>query len=281
LEGSELDRGLLAEGGRIAELLGGKLFALSGDAFALNIPFRVMLFAHTDRGGELAPLVARRFDSAAVADCFDVRFRKGTLYYARHVCGGQFEQEISFAGPPEFASLNVESVEARSGAFSELLAFEKLDFPARQFEDGKKTVGTIPPDFKTVDIRYARRLVDIGAGCDQPILLRLAEQLASLLEASVGTTRLVADSGHLPKTRMIGQTGKSTSPEFTLTLGVSGSPHHVAGIRQSGKILSINSDARAPVFGVSDTGFVCDLNIVLPKLIERIWRFKEASGEKT
>ena len=115
----------------------------------------------------------------------------------------------------------------------------------------------------------------MGAGCDQPALLELAEELSSLLEASVGTTRLVVDSGRIPKTRMIGQTGKSTSPEICLTLGVSGSQHHVPGIRQSGTILSINADARAPIFGVSDTGFVSDLGGMLPKLVHRIKQFRD------
>jgi electron transfer flavoprotein alpha subunit len=279
-EGAEvLNRGLLAEGGRIAELLAGKLFAVSGDAFALSIPFRLMLFAHTDRGSELAPLVARGFDSAAVTDCVDIRFRKGTLYYARHVFGGQFEQEVSFAGLPEFASLRVESLEACAGAFSESLQFEEVRLPIPEAGAAKRTIRTIPPDFKTVDIRYAKRVLDIGAGCDQTALLSLAEELARLLEASIGTTRLVVDNGRIPKTRMIGRTGKSTSPEFTLALGVSGSPNHVAGIRQSGRIFSVNSDARAPIFGVSDAGFICDLNALLPKLIDRVKQHREISGE--
>jgi electron transfer flavoprotein alpha subunit len=279
LEEEKVDRGLVAEGDRVAELLGGKLFAVSGDASALDIPFRVMLFANTVLGSELAPLVARSFGSEAVTDCLDIRFRKQTLYYVRHIYGGRFEQEVSFIGPPEFASLNVEALEARAGAFSESIGFERIRLPAAAAENAKKTVRTIPPDFKTVDICYAKRLLDIGAGCDRPELLSLAEELASLLEASVGATRLVVDNGSIPKTRMIGQTGKSASPEFTLALGVSGSPHHVTGIRQSGKILSVNCDARAPIFGVSDSGFVCDLNTLLPKLIDRVKQYRENPGE--
>ena len=74
---------------------------------------------------------------------------------------------------------------------------------------------------------------------------------------------------------MIGQTGKTTAPELCITLGVSGSPHHAAGFRKSGTVLSINSDSGAPIFDISDTGFVSDLNGVLPRLIRRIREYRD------
>jgi electron transfer flavoprotein alpha subunit len=280
--------GLLSEGSRIANLLGGNLYAFVADHSAhsshawaqtakiilKDVPFRLLLFAHTDKGSELAPLIAQALNAAAVMDCFDIRFRNENLFYARYVYNGQFEQEVSFAHPPEIASLNLESFEARAGS-AEPVQFKKISMLIPEIADVKRTIKTILPDFKTIDIRYAKRILDIGAGCDRPELLKPAEELADLLEASVGTTRLVVDNGRIPKTRMIGQTGKSTSPELSLVLGVSGSPHHVAGILQSEKILSVNSDARAPIFGVSDTGFVSDLGGLLPKLIQRIKQFKD------
>ena len=74
---------------------------------------------------------------------------------------------------------------------------------------------------------------------------------------------------------MIGQTGKTVAPDLYLTLGVSGSPHHVAGIQESKEVLSVNLDPRAPVFSFSDIGFVGDLRSLLPKLIERIKRYRD------
>ena len=281
LEASEaINRGLLSEGGRIASLLGGNLTALHADPpthsshawvqMARRFPFRLLLFAHTEKGRELAPLIAQALETAAVMDCFDIRFRNGNLYYARYVYGGQFEQEVSFADPPEIATLNPDSLETRDVVSASMI---RMEIPEEA--DGKRTIKTIPPDFRTVDIRYAKRIMDIGAGCDNPALLELAEELASLLEASIGTTRLVVDNGRIPKTRMIGQTGKTTSPELCLTLGVSGSPHHVAGLQKAAKIFAVNTDERAPIFGVSDAGFVTDLNSLLPKLISRIKQYRE------
>jgi electron transfer flavoprotein alpha subunit len=139
-----------------------------------------------------------------------------------------------------------------------------------------RSLQLIPPDFKTIDILYAKRIVGVGSGCSD---LSLAEELAQLLEASVGTTRPMVDDGHIPKKRMIGQTGKTVSPGLYMALGISGSPHHVAGIQQSRQILSVNLDPRAPVFGFSDVGFIGDLNSLLPKLIDRIKRHKNEGSE--
>jgi electron transfer flavoprotein alpha subunit len=105
--------------------------------------------------------------------------------------------------------------------------------------------------------------------------MKLAEELAGMLEASVGTTRLVVDKGSISKNRMIGQTGKTAAPELCLALGVSGSPHHVAGLQKAAKILAVNSDERAPIFGVSDAGFVAELNALLPKLVSRIKQYRD------
>jgi electron transfer flavoprotein alpha subunit len=285
----EIHRGLLAEGGRIASLLGGSLVALLAEPsthssyawvqiakkLLQDVPFRLLLFAHTDKGRELAPMIAQSFNAPAVLDCFDIRFRNDNLCYARFVYNGQFEQENSFDNPPEIASLNLESLQACAGFSAAPIPFKKLSMRIPEIADGKKTIKTIPPDYRNIDIRYAKRILDIGAGCDQPALLELAEELSNLLEASMGTTRLVVDSGRISKTRMIGQTGKTASPELCLTLGVSGSPHHIAGIQKAGKLFAVNSDERAPVFGISDAGFAADLKSLLPKLISRIKQYRD------
>ena len=279
-----INQSLLAEGGRIAALLGGRLSKLIAEpsthspnawvqaakTILTGEPFRLLLFAHTSRGGEFAPLIARALGAAAVTDCFDIRFRDETLYYARYVYGGQFEQEVSFAESPEIATLNPDSLESKDVASANAI---HLKIPEEA--DAKKTIAIIPPDFRTADIRYAKRILDIGAGCDKPESLKLAEELGSLLAASIGTTRLVVDEGRIPKTRMIGQTGKTASPELCLALGASGSPHHMAGLQNARKIFAVNYDERAPIFGVSDVGFLTDLNALLPKLIHRIKQYRD------
>jgi electron transfer flavoprotein alpha subunit len=88
-------------------------------------------------------------------------------------------------------------------------------------------------------------------------------------------TRPVYDLGFAEFERMVGQTGKTVAPRFYLALGISGSMHHLGGIKDSKKIVAVNLDSKAPIFPNSDEGFVADLRQVLPLLVERV---KAAAG---
>jgi electron transfer flavoprotein alpha subunit len=69
---------------------------------------------------------------------------------------------------------------------------------------------------------------------------------------------------------MVGQTGRTVTPRLYVALGISGSMHHVGGIKDSRRIVAINSDSKAPIFPNSDEGFVADLKELLPRLLEHV-----------
>ena len=307
-----INRGLLIEGNRIATILGGKLSALiignlpedpaglkecgacvlyqvggkgfdsySDEAFAWaanealrSIPFRLLLVAHSDKGRELAPRIASYLHTAAITNCVDICVRDGVLYYARSLFDGHLEQEVYFAEPvPEIASIKTNVLSDSQTVASTSLRVTKVPVEISNDMVRTRSLEIIPPDFKTADILDANRIVGVGAGCSE--VMDLVQEFADLMAGSIGTTRPVVDDGLIPKKRMIGQTGKTVSPELYLALGISGSFHHVAGIQQSKTILSLNRDPRAPIFAFSDVGFICDLKRSLPKIMDRIKRYKE------
>ncbi len=139
---------------------------------------------------------------------------------------------------------------------------------------------TLPPDARSVDLVHAKRIVAAGMGSASETLLAAVHELAGLLEGSVGATRPVVDEGRLPKERLIGQTGRTVAPDLYVALGISGSPHHVAGVRKADRVLSINRDVRAPIFQFSDVGYVADLEAVLPALIARIKEWRDAPSRR-
>ncbi|MFQ6019621.1 MAG: electron transfer flavoprotein subunit alpha/FixB family protein, partial [Dehalococcoidia bacterium] len=60
-----------------------------------------------------------------------------------------------------------------------------------------------------------------------------------------------------------------------LTVGISGAPEHLEGMRSADFIIAINSDANAPIFDVAHYGVVADLFDLVPALTEKI---KAAKG---
>jgi electron transfer flavoprotein alpha subunit len=236
---------------------------------------RLLLFIDSDMGTELAPSVAYYLGTAAVTDCLDIKNKRGCLSFVKSVYGGQYEREISF--PPGV----IEIATFRREALDKGLKAERVDLKVvkkRIHIDPEiiraRILDRISPDFRTSDIIHARRIIGTGAGIAHKQLIPALEEFAELLQGSLGATRPVVDDGYLPKDRMIGQTGKMVSPELYVSLGISGSPHHVAGIQGSQRIIAVNKDIRAPIFQLSDIGFIGDLVKILPKLVERIkeWR---------
>ena len=256
-------------------------------AFAERSKPVAVVMADTDVCRELAPMVAARLGSGVVVGCSDLQMRGCAPVFVKPVYGGWLEQEIEpQAGTIPVATLDLTGMD-EADSFADGLPIPEVaeiggpvqGAPgAPQLRLRVRHLETIPPDPRTVDLVHAKRIVAAGSGSASDDLLAAARELADLLAGSVGATRPVVDDGRLPKERLIGQTGKTVTPELYLALGISGSPHHMAGVQKADRILSINRDVRAPVFRFSDVGYVADLEAVLPGLVSKIKEWRDAPG---
>ena len=232
----------------------------------------LFLMGNTAKGKELAAHLAAMVESGVVANCIkmDLANPARPLFY-RPTLGGQACEEIVFQTlntmlvTMDPAALNNIPFAGQTGITTNIIE-PALD----NIEIKMKHMAFLPADFKTVDVAEADIIVSAGMGAASADLLPMVNELAELIEGSIGTTRPVVDEGIIARERMIGQTGKVVSPELYLALGISGSSHHLGGIQEAGTIVSINRDPQAPIFQNSDLGMVADLKEVLPKLIEKI-----------
>jgi electron transfer flavoprotein alpha subunit len=232
----------------------------------------LFLMGNTTIGRELAPRLAALLDTGVVANCARIDLSPpGSPRFYRGVYGDQIYQEVVFQTDGTMVvtmDLRVLNISPADGVGQlETLVIEPKLSPGLI---RVKHLDFLPADFQTVDVTEADTIISAGMGAATDELLPLVEELAALIEGTIGTTRLVVDGGSLPRERMIGQTGKVVSPELYLALGISGATHHIGGIQDSGKIVSINRDPRAAIFRNSDVGVVADLKEVLPGLIEKI-----------
>jgi electron transfer flavoprotein alpha subunit len=113
------------------------------------------------------------------------------------------------------------------------------------------------------DLASAHVVVAGGRGTEGDF--SAVEELADVLGAAVGATRVATDEGWIGHDAQIGQTGVTVSPRLYIGAGISGAVHHRGGMQASGTIVAVNSDPDAPIFEIADFGVVGDLFQVLPQ----------------
>ena len=92
-------------------------------------------------------------------------------------------------------------------------------------------------------------------------------ELAKVLHAEVGASRAAVDAGFCDHDLQIGQTGVTVRPKVYIACGISGAIQHVAGMKESGIIISINNDENAPINTIADYVINGTVEEVVPKLI--------------
>ncbi|WP_306537059.1 electron transfer flavoprotein subunit alpha/FixB family protein [Geobacter sp.] len=233
---------------------------------------KIIVLPHNDLGATLAPMIAATLNAAILTEVVTARRQGDGVRLSRQALGGRVAETKEWDGSrPLVITVPVRSLSqvlmpTVRPSTPALTVWHPLALPT----DAAATVTErIPPDPQTVDLTEAEVIFSAGKGCDQATFDQLKE-LCRLLNVSFGVTRPVYDLGWTGFERMVGQTGRTVTPRVYLALGISGSMHHVGGIKDSRRIISINSDAKAPIFANSDEGFVADLKEVLPSLLERV-----------
>ena len=124
-------------------------------------------------------------------------------------------------------------------------------------------------DPEAVDIAAAEVLVAGGRGLKNALNFTRLFELAGLLGGEVAASRAAVDAGMAAPSRQVGQTGKAVAPKLYLCFGISGAIQHLEGIRGADKVIAVNTDPNAPIFGVADLGIVGDAMDVIDALIRR------------
>ncbi len=113
----------------------------------------------------------------------------------------------------------------------------------------------------------AEKVVGAGLGIGPKENLALVEDLAEALGAEIACTLPLCDNYHwFEHSRVVGTSTQKISPRLYLTVGSSGAPQHMTGVRGAKVIVAINNDPEAPIFRECAYGVLGDAKEVLPTL---------------
>lgn len=239
----------------------------------------IVLFGASLIGRDLAPRVAASLRTGLTADCTDLQIGdyddkknkkqyKNLLMQIRPAFGGNIIATILTPDHrPQMATVREgvmrmpEKDASRTGEVIPVsVEFEESDLVVRVLEREQVE--------KKVNLKGANVIVSGGAGVGSRDNFKLIHDLAHTLGAQVGGSRAAVDQGLIEKDHQVGQTGTTVRPKLYVACGISGQVQHRAGMQESSKIVAINTDPHAPIFGIAHYGIVGDLNEVIPMMME-------------
>ena len=229
---------------------------------------KVLLIPSTKRGKELAPRVAQKLGAGCVTDATAVEIKDGNLLISRYALGGNtVAGEVIKTGHKVITvmpkTFELGPKEDKKGEV--VKADLNLKAPRVRIVERQEKIG------EKVDLEAAEILVCIGRGLEKKEDLKIVEQLAKALGAEIGCTKsLCTDYQWLSEDRLVGLSGKKTSPRLVISLGISGQIQYTVGIRGARTAVAINKDKQAPIFAMSDYGIVGNLYDVVPLLAEKL-----------
>ena len=239
----------------------------------------ILLLSATVVGQDLAPRVAGRLRTNLVPNCdkFEIS-DKGLLLQTRLAYQNKVHTTVVCPGiRPQMATFKTGITKIKESPVTKetrIIAVEPTEYV--QPESQKINVTRfIKADPRTIDITDAELIVSGGKGAKDEKGFQLIRELADAVGASLAGSRVAVDNQWIDRSRQIGQSGKTVSPDLMLSCGISGASAHTFGMRDTKTLVAINKDKAAPIMKLADLGVVGDIHEILPELIQRLKDIKD------
>lgn len=225
-----------------------------------------VIAAGSPRGNEVLAHVAAIRDLPMAADCLSISLGdSGSHEVVRNRWGGNLFETARVHSDTLLVTIAPHAVAAvESPAAGEMREFTPT------LNSGDLTVRVLDRTGDAgggVGLADARVIVSGGRGVGGPEGFGVLEELADLLGAAIGCSRVVTSAGWRPHSEQVGQTGTKVAPDLYIACGISGATQHIAGCRSAKTIIAINTDKDAPIMGYAHYAVIGDLHSVLPQLV--------------
>jgi len=218
----------------------------------------VVLVPHSVDAWSYAPVIAVRGNYGFGTDVFGIRYEGDELVATRAAYAEKIHMEL------DFPDKNTVLLTVRGNTFKPAEGggnAEMSDFELPESEIHTQHLEYIEPEAGgDVDITQAEFMLSIGRGIAEEDNVEEFLELADSMGFTLGCSRPIADSGWLPKSRQVGQSGKTVANcNVYIAMGISGSVQHMAGMKHVPNIIAVNKDPEASIFSIARYGVVADL----------------------
>jgi len=226
----------------------------------------IVLAGATDFGRSYVPRVAAALGAGLTADCTGLSIGDdGRLIQIRPAFSDNILAHITSSSATQMATV-------RYGEFPMPILGTEAEIikipPYTEAYSGTVVIETIQRNLH--NLSEADVVVAGGRGIKATEDISLLQELADCLGGQVGFSRALVEAGLADAAYQIGYSGLRVKPSLYIACGISGAAQHIAGMKDSAKIIAINRDPSAPIFNFCDIGYVGDLYQVIPQLIKEI-----------
>lgn len=233
----------------------------------------IVLAAATSSGRTLMPYLAIKVKAGLTADCteLDIEAGTGNLLQTRPAIGGNIMATIKTPDHrPQMATVRPKSSRPLAEDKSRTGKIITVPVTNDMIDTRVKVLGYRKDATEFVNVEEADIVVAGGKGLKKGDNFTMIKKLADSFSGVVGASREAVDRGWIGYPHQIGLSGKTISPKLYIGIGISGSIQHLAGIKTSEVIVSINSDPEASLHKVADFGIVGDAFQVVPEIQRRM-----------
>ncbi len=236
----------------------------------------LILLIHSFTSMDLAPALAAKLHANIVTNCTDLLIEDNKLIPVRSMYGGKVWVRIGVEDEkPLIVSIQKGVIKPKERIELPKAQILRRSVELKEDELKVKFLRILEPKPAEIDITKADLIVAAGRGVGDKSGLKLVEQLAEALGATLACSRPLIDLGWLPSERQVGLSGKTVKPKLYIACGISGASQHIVGMKDSKIIVSINTDSKAPIFDYSDYAIIGDLRKIIPAIIEEL-KLKES-----
>jgi electron transfer flavoprotein alpha subunit len=235
----------------------------------------IVLCGATAIGRSLISRVAAKIKVGLTADCtgLDIDPEKKILLQTRPAFGGNIMATIISPNyRPQMATVRHKVMQPMEPDKRRKAKIIRESYGPEDYCSRTKLIDIVEEIESLVNLAEADIIVSGGRGMGGPENFKILEELAHVLAAAVGASRAAVDSGWMPYSHQVGQTGRTVAPKIYFACGISGQIQHLVGMQSSKIIVAINKDPEAPIFKVATYAIVGDLFQIVPALTKK---FKE------